>query len=574
MGARLLRISILQPLKGKLVSIINLRRYEAEFQGDLSTIETRLDAVEALSSFKDLDKVISMTNCERTWLAKICAAYGNQRDVFEQYIKTSMEEDAGYQKSALAMRNQRCYAIKSGICGMLDVARQTYKEAVNDIYELAAAYCEETSMGMKVRFSENGGIFLCLPSDTLKRLSLPSQFINIVERKKQIHFTTIELLQLNYRVSESLSEIYRHSDRHMALMSIKEIYYLFINDTSFSYIQSLLNDIRKSIHILYNISEAVAFLNMCMAFAHMCTIADYVRPDFSDTMALKSARHPIRERLSSNQFIANDIYASESTSFQIVTGPNMSGKSTYLRTVALLYVMAQIGSFVPAEYACFRLTDNLFTRLPVDDSADTGLSSFMVEMTEISYLLQNVTSNILVIMDELRRATSTSEALAIATAVCEELIGTKAFVYFATHLHELVYTLDAHINVVKLQLLVKMGTLDRQSDIQFLYKVHDGSTNEMFYGLKAAQMVGLPEQIIDRAYNISKTLHDQILQRKNSSELGRISEYYKLLTLTVERLRLLKPATAGDMDLSNNLKSVKDDYQRLLSQLSDVRYEV
>ncbi|KAJ2961643.1 hypothetical protein NQZ79_g3112 [Umbelopsis isabellina] len=432
----------------------------------------------------------------------------------------SMEEDAGYQKSALAMRNQRCYAIKSGICGMLDVARQTYKEAVNDIYELVAAYCEETSMGMKVRFSENGGFFLCLPSDTLKRVTLPSQFINIVERRKQIHFTTIELL--NYRVSESLSEIYRHSDRYQSL-----------------------------------------------------------RPDFSDTMVLKSARHPIRERISSSQFITNDIYASESTSFQIVTGPNMSGKSTYLRTVALLSVMAQIGSFVPAEYACFRLTDNLFTRLPVDNSADTGLSSFMVEMTDISYLLQNVTNNSLVIIDELGRATSTSEALAIATAVCEELIGTKAFVYFATHLHELVHTLDAHINVVKLQLLVKMDTLNRRSDIQFLYKVHDGSTNEMFYGKRwcAAQMVGLPENIINRAYNISKEvtlnfrLHDHILQRKNSSELGRISEYYKLLTLTVERLQLLKPATAGDMDLSNNLKVIKDDYQRLLNQLSGMRYE-
>lgn len=124
-------------------------------------------------------------------------------------------------------------------------------------------------------------------------------------------------------------------------------------------------------------------------------------------MVLKSARHPIRERIYSSQFITNDIYASESTSFQIVTGPNMSGKSTYLRTVALLSVMAQIGSFVPAEYACFRLTDNLFTRLPVDNSADTGLSSFMVEMTDISYLLQNVTNNSLVIIDELGRGIST-----------------------------------------------------------------------------------------------------------------------------------------------------------------------
>ncbi|KAI8580090.1 hypothetical protein K450DRAFT_280310 [Umbelopsis ramanniana AG] len=460
-------------------------------------------------------------------------------------ITESIEEDAGYQKSALGMRHQRCYAVKTGLCGMLDVARQTYREAVNDIYDLVASYCEETSLNIKAQFSEKNGFYLSLPVDATARDELQEQFISVIQKKRQLHFTSIELLQLNYRVSESLSEIYRHSD---------------------GYVNKIMDDIRSGIHILYKFSEAIALLDICVAFTYMCTVADYVRPEFSDTLAIMAGRHPIRERVSCTQFVPNDIFASDTTNFQIVTGPNMSGKSTYLRTIAMLVIMAHIGSFVPAKYACFRPTDyslnpiKLFTRLPVDDSAETGISSFMVEMRDIAYMLQNVTDSSLIIMDEMGRATSTCDALAISTAVCEELIDTKAFVYFATHLHELTYTLDVYPNVVKLQLMVDLNTDDNQCSMRFHYLVQDGRANPVSYGLQAAQMLGLPDEIVQRAYTIANELQRLADQRKQMSSAGKLQRQQNLTVEVVEKLRLLPFTTMSDEMLHDSIENIKNDY--------------
>ncbi|CAO3677686.1 unnamed protein product [Umbelopsis vinacea] len=578
-------------------SLFGILNHTSTQMGDVSPIEARLDVVEemskneemfygvkkALSSFEDLDRVISMiikkpvksqalntnNHINQVLLLKSClesvkpivVALGTPKSalllgikevlensiigIFQEYISKSIEEDAGYQKSALGMRHQRCYAIKSGVCGMLDVARQIYREAVNDIYDLVAGYCEETNMNIKVQFSERSGFYMSMASDSVTKNELPTYFINVVQRKKQLHFTTIELLQLNYRVSESLSEIYRHSD---------------------SYVTEILNDIRNSIHILYNISEAVALLDMCVAFTYLCTVADYVRPEFSDTLAIKSGRHPIKERVSCSEFVPNDIFASDTTNFQIVTGPNMSGKSTYLRTIALLCIMAHIGSFVPAEYACFRPTDYLFTRLPVDDSAECGLSSFMVEMRDIAYLLQNVTDSSLVIMDELGRATSTCEALAITTAVCEELIEMKAFVYFATHLHELTYTLDAFPNVVKLQLMVDLDGSSNQCAMRFHYVVQDGRTNPVSYG--NLQLKGCGNDWFatgDRSTSL-RTFKRASLPSGSAHTLV-IKSFNSIVEQVVEKLRVLQSASMPDHILRENIEALKHDYMRQLNTL-------
>ncbi|EIE76282.1 hypothetical protein RO3G_00986 [Rhizopus delemar RA 99-880] len=177
---------------------------------------------------------------------------------------------------------------------------------------------------------------------------------------------------------------------------------------------------------------------MLASFASNRLSYNYIRPDFSGTLAIKSGRHPILDHILTFPLVPNDTFASLSSSFQIITGPNMSGKSTYLRQVALLNIMAHIGSLLA--------NDNAFS--------DIGTSSFMTEMRETAYLLQNVTDSSLVMMDELCRSTSPTDALGIAAAVCEELIQTKAFCFFATHFHELTRTLVIYPNVVNLQFKV------------------------------------------------------------------------------------------------------------------------
>ncbi|RXM92782.1 MutS protein-like 4 [Acipenser ruthenus] len=162
-----------------------------------------------------------------------------------------------------------------------------------------------------------------------------------------------------------------------------------------------------------------------------------VRPEFTDTLAIKQGRHPILERISGQQPISNSSYISEGSNFILITGPNMSGKSTYLKQVALCQVMAQIGSFVPAEYASFRIADQIFTRIGVDDDFETNSSTFMVEMKEISYIIHNASDRSLIIIDELGRGTSAEEGIGICHAVCEFLLNFRAFTLFATHFLEL-----------------------------------------------------------------------------------------------------------------------------------------
>ncbi|KAI7906727.1 muts domain V-domain-containing protein [Cokeromyces recurvatus] len=368
-------------------------------------------------------------------------------------------------RTSLGIRNQKCYAVKAGVNGLLDVARQTYKETTEDIYELVAQYNETYSLQMKLYFTAANGFYITMPTSQLtSEKGLPPEFINVIRKKKTLQFTTIELLQKNSRINESLTEVYLMSDR---------------------IVTELLQKFRENINILYKSSEAIALLDLLLSFASCNLSFDYVRPQFSNTLVVKSGRHPILDRILSFSFVPNDIFASLSSSFQFVTGPNMSGKSTYLRQIALLTIMAQIGSFVPAEYACLRLSDRLLSRLANDNTfSDIGTSSFMSEMRETAYLLQHITNTSIVIIDELGRGTSPNDALGITAAVCEDLIRTKAFCFFATHLHELTCTLNIYPNVVNLHFKVnvtKQGKNDCTVDYQ--YKIEDGNLNaENHYG--------------------------------------------------------------------------------------------
>ncbi|KAG0269965.1 MutS protein msh4 [Actinomortierella ambigua] len=483
MGSRLLRTNILQPLN------------------DEATIQTRLDCVQelldkedvflaarqALKPFLDLDHLItafvqvpskpSIKHSEQTinniiqfkyslkliaQLASNMAGCKNKLFVTIHRLLTDpslayclekinevIDMNVVFEKTAIGLRNQRCFAVKAGFNGLLDVARQTYKEIVNDTFELVNNYVERYNLTLKIQFNNTMGYYLTMPADHLGQGrsgrgrgademgeggrvgELPSIFVNVVKKQKTLVFTTLELIKKNSKIEDSLVEVYLMSDK---------------------IVQDLSSEIRTKINAIYKASEAIALLDMLVAFAHQCTLHDYVRPEFGDTLVLQQARHPIREILYTEPFVPNDTYASFAHSFQIITGPNMSGKSTYLRQVALLHIMAQIGSYVPAEFACIKILDQLFTRICNDDNIEVNASTFTVEMRETAYILQSVTDKSLVIVDELGRGTSTHDGMGIAFAVCEVLAQTRAFVFFATHFHELASTLTVYHNVVNLHL--------------------------------------------------------------------------------------------------------------------------
>ncbi|KAG1439268.1 hypothetical protein G6F56_012344 [Rhizopus delemar] len=192
-----------------------------------------------------------------------------------------------------------------------------YKEAIEDIYDLVTEYSETTELNMKLQFSSSSGFFIQMSiSDIHEGQTLPKKFINIVKKRKIIQFTTLELLQKNSRINESLAEVYLMSE---------------------SVVSELLQLFRENINFLYKASEAIALLDMLASFA-------ISRPNFTDTLAIKSGRHPILDQILTFPLVPNDTFISLSSSFQLITGPNMSGKSTYLRQVALLNIMAHIGS--------------------------------------------------------------------------------------------------------------------------------------------------------------------------------------------------------------------------------------
>ncbi|KAF9978646.1 hypothetical protein BGZ73_001299 [Actinomortierella ambigua] len=552
MGSRLLRTNILQPLN------------------DEATIQTRLDCVQellekedvflavrqALKPFLDLDHLItafvqvpskpSIKHSEQTinniiqlkysltlisQLASNMAGCKNKLFVTIHRLLTDpslsycldqinrvIEANVVFEKTAIGLRNQRCFAVQAGFNGLLDVARQTYKEIVNDTFELVNSYVETYNLTLRIQFNSTMGYYLTMPADHLGQGrsrrgrdvddmrggtgDLPSIFINVVQKQKMLRFTTLEMIKKNSKIEDALVEVYLMSDR---------------------IVQDLSSEIRTKINAIYKASEAIAMLDMLVAFAHQCTLHDYVRPEFGSTLVLQQARHPIREIMYAEPFVPNDTYASFAHSFQIITGPNMSGKSTYLRQIALIHIMAQIGSYVPAEFACLKILDQLFTRICNDDNIEVNASTFTVEMRETAYILQSVTDKSLVIVDELGRGTSTHDGMSIAFAVCEVLAQTRAFVFFATHFQELASTLTVYHNVVNLHLETEVRMEgNTQPTVVYKYRVTDGRAQEEHYGLTLAKMMRLPLNVVERADRVSHKLKNMVESWRHASKSSEV----------------------------------------------------
>jgi len=228
--------------------------------------------------------------------------------------------------------------------------------------------------------------------------------------------------------------------------------------------------------------------------------------DNSGEINIKDGRHPVIEKmLPSGSFIENDTYLNkESDRLSIITGPNMAGKSTYMRQVALITLMAQIGSFVPASYAKIGVVDKIFTRVGASDDLSMGQSTFMVEMMEVANILKDATNNSLVILDEIGRGTSTYDGLSIAWAVAEyiankEKCGAKTL--FATHYHELTELEEKLEGVKNYSIAVK----EKGEDIIFLRKIIKGGTDES-YGIHVAKLAGVPQDVVKNANEILKGL--------------------------------------------------------------------
>src|SRR5579859_2106974 len=272
---------------------------------------------------------------------------------------------------------------------------------------------------------------------------------------------------------------------------------------------ALLERLADRCHLLADTARAVAVLDLLVALAETACAHGYSRPlvDEGDVLEIVGGRHPVVEQsLPPGQFVANDSLLGPETRVMLLTGPNMAGKSTYLRQVALIVLLAQIGSFVPAAAAHIGIVDRIFTRIGAHDDIAAGRSTFMVEMIEAATILRLATGRSLVVLDEVGRGTSTFDGMAIAQAIVEELHdpgrpnGAPKTV-FATHYHELT-ALAASLPRLR---TYRVDVLERGDDVVFLHAVVEGGADRS-YGVHVARLAGVPERVTRRAAELLEHL--------------------------------------------------------------------
>ncbi|KAG5770489.1 hypothetical protein H9Q72_002654 [Fusarium xylarioides] len=465
-------------------------------------------------------------------------------------IRQTIEADVTYMKSALDLRNQRTFAVKAGINGMLDVARQTYKELTEDIHQHIDALNEAHGLDANLRYDNGRKYWLRLRAADFDDRPLPDLLINVVRKKDKIECQTLDLVKLNLRLSDTSNEVVIRSDK---------------------VIQDLLKELRSDVPHLFRVCESVALVDMITSFAQLATTRDYVKPDLSTTLALKAARHPVLDKTMNGTFVPNDYYSTEQYCFHIVTGCNMSGKSTYIRAVALLQIMAQIGSFVPAEYAAFSIIHSIFARVSLDDNIESNLSTFSVEMREMSFILRNIDDKSLAVIDELGRATSNRDGLAIAIAMSEALIQSKASVWFATHYVDLTKVLADRPGILNLHLAATTSTTeDGLPHITMLYKATSGAIRgEEHYGINLARAIGLPQSFIDKAEEVAKDIRRKRETTKRSSESARLVARRKLILNLQDALRQAKDC-GSEQALPGYLQRLQEDFVARMEEVDNM----
>jgi len=317
---------------------------------------------------------------------------------------------------------------------------------------------------------------------------------------------------------------------------------------------------------LHAFCEAIATLDTLYSLCSLAQTPNYCVPQISnDTIIdIQDGRHPVVEKTSVEPFVSNDIFLDcEENHFIILTGPNMAGKSTYIRQTAVLVILAQIGSYIPAKSARVGIVDKVFTRIGAQDDISRGQSTFMVEMNETADILNNLTSRSLIILDEIGRGTSTFDGLSLAWALAEYIQKTKARTLFATHYHELTTLADQYTGVKNYNVAVK----EWKDKVIFLHKIIPGSTDDS-YGIYVAKLAGIPKEVIDRSKKIltklelNSNLQDHILNKDKTSNEKQLSLFCPTSDPAMEEIKSIIEAmdvnNLTPIDALNKIQEIKE----------------
>ncbi len=378
--------------------------------------------------------------------------------------------------------------IQDGFSPELDELRQTAREGKDWIASFEAHEIKRTGItSLKVGFNKVFGYYIEVTNTHKDKV--PDGYTRKQTLKNAERYVTPEL-------KERESEVLSASERARELE-----YELF---------QQVREEVSSYTDRLQASAQAVAELDTLGSLARVAAEAGYVRPEITDDRALRVAegRHPVLEQTLAEQFVPNDVEMDgDSVRLLVVTGPNMSGKSVYIRQTALIVLMAQMGSFVPAREATIGLCDRVFTRVGASDEQRRGRSTFMVEMIEAANILNNATERSLIILDEVGRGTSTFDGVSIAWATAEHIHDrVRARTLFATHYHELAQLTNTLDGVRNLNVAVR----EWEGEVVFLHRVVPGSTDRS-YGIHVAKLAGVPRPVLERARQILRLLEENAI---------------------------------------------------------------
>ena len=396
--------------------------------------------------------------------------------------------------------------IKSGFDLSLDNMRNLSNGAIETIAGLQSQYINQTGINtLKIKYNNILGYFIEIPSSRADTLMAPdSGFIHRQTMAGNMRFTTSTLIDLD-------NDIRSASEKASAIEN--EI------------IEKFIEKIRNISTDLMNTADLVADVDVWLSLAEVADLYSWVRPTITedDEFNVVGGRHPVIEfvlRHNGGNFVKNDCDLNKSP-VALLTGPNMAGKSTYLRQNAILVVLAHLGSFVPATSAVIGICDQLFSRVGASDNLAAGQSTFMVEMVETSNILNRATKKSFIIFDEIGRGTSTFDGMAIAQAVLEYLNNLCPRTLFATHYHELTHLVDSE-NLSNVSCLT-IDVREHNNDIVFLHKIIPGVANRS-YGIAVAKMAGMPEKIVKRAEDVLEHLEcDQDNECKQTKQIQKPS---------------------------------------------------
>ncbi len=489
----------------------------------------------SLTRLPELKQLLS--NCNTCLLKELYRELDELQDIFKMIDISIIEEPP--------MTIKDGGIIKLGFDEEIDKLKTAQTEGKNWLIQLEAEEKEKTGIkNLKVGFNKIFGYYLEVTKSFLSEV--PDRFIRKQTLANCERYITEELKNLESTILGAEEKV--TTLEYNAFVEIRD-------------------EIARNTIRLQKTAEIVAKLDVLVSFAIVAENMNYCMPKVNETgvLNIEGGRHPVIEKmLGTEPFVDNDTYLDKDDNrLLIITGPNMAGKSTYMRQVALITLMAQIGSFVPATEADIGVVDKIFTRVGASDDLSQGQSTFMVEMMEVATILKEATKNSLVILDEIGRGTSTYDGLSIAWAVAEfiadkEKCGAKTL--FATHYHELIELEEKHDGIKNYSVAVK----EKGEDIIFLRKIIKGGTDDS-YGIHVARLAGVPKIVTTKANEILKTLEkksimsDRKIEKKSKNQVeGQFDMFnYKLAEIAQEidkiNLNELTP-----IDALNTLLKIKE----------------